>query len=104
VVERTFAWLNQFRHLRVRYDKRADIREAFLSLGCALICWAYSCPRRYPVGIRSGGPSFLAQGLPAECGHSLPRSRADRRSSAPQRLPLSAYPLACYWPAYLRLC
>ena len=23
----------------VRYDKRADIHEAFLSLGCALICW-----------------------------------------------------------------
>ena len=39
VVERTFAWLNQFRRLRVRYDKRADIDEAFLSLGCALICW-----------------------------------------------------------------
>jgi transposase len=34
VVERTFAWLNQFRRLRVRYDKRADIHEAFLSLGC----------------------------------------------------------------------
>ncbi|HEV3215505.1 MAG TPA: IS5 family transposase [Vicinamibacterales bacterium] len=39
VVKRTFAWLNQFRRLRVRYDKRADIHEAFLSLGCALICW-----------------------------------------------------------------
>ena len=26
VVERTFAWLNQFRRLRLRYDKRADIR------------------------------------------------------------------------------
>jgi transposase len=25
VVERTFAWLNQFRRLRVRYEKRADI-------------------------------------------------------------------------------
>ena len=33
VVERTFAWLNQFGRLRVRYDKRADIHEAFLSLG-----------------------------------------------------------------------
>lgn len=32
-VERTFAWLNQFRCLRVRYEKRADIHEAFLSLG-----------------------------------------------------------------------
>jgi hypothetical protein len=27
------------RHLHVRYDKRTDIHEAFLSLGCALICW-----------------------------------------------------------------
>jgi transposase len=39
VVERTFAWLNQFRRLRVRYDKRADIHEAFVTLACALICW-----------------------------------------------------------------
>lgn len=39
VVERTFAWLNQFGRLRVRNDKRADIHEAFLSLGCAWICW-----------------------------------------------------------------
>jgi transposase len=38
VVERTFAWLNQFRRLRVRYEKRADIHEAFLSLACTLIC------------------------------------------------------------------
>jgi len=41
VVERTFAWLNQFRRLRVRYEKQADIHEAFLSLGCALICWRF---------------------------------------------------------------
>ena len=41
VVERTFAWLNQFRRLRVRYEKRADIHEAFLSLGCVLICWRF---------------------------------------------------------------
>ena len=39
VVERTFAWLNQFRRLRVRYEKPADMHEALLSLGCALICW-----------------------------------------------------------------
>jgi hypothetical protein len=38
---RKFAWLNQFRRLRVCYDKRPDIREAFLSLGCALICWQW---------------------------------------------------------------
>jgi transposase len=41
VVERTFAWLSQFRRLRVRYEKRADMHEAFLSLACALICWNF---------------------------------------------------------------
>ncbi|MFZ3214167.1 MAG: IS5 family transposase [Terriglobales bacterium] len=41
VVERTFAWLNQFRRLRVRYEKRADIHEAFLSLACCLISWRF---------------------------------------------------------------
>ena len=25
--------------LRIRCDKHTDIHEAFLSLGCALICW-----------------------------------------------------------------
>ncbi len=39
VVERTIAWLHQFRRLRVRYEKRAEIHEAFLSLGCCLICF-----------------------------------------------------------------
>lgn len=39
VVERTIAWLHQFRRLRVRYEKRADIHEAFLSIGCGLICF-----------------------------------------------------------------
>ena len=39
VVERTFAWLNHFRRLRVRDERRADIHQAFLSLGCALICF-----------------------------------------------------------------
>ena len=39
VVERTFAWLNQFRRLRIRDERRADIHHAFLTLGCALICF-----------------------------------------------------------------
>ena len=37
VVERTIAWLHQFRRLRVRYELRSDIHKAFLSLGCVLI-------------------------------------------------------------------
>ena len=39
VVERTFAWLHQFKRLLVRYERRADIHEAFLALGCCLICF-----------------------------------------------------------------
>jgi transposase len=39
VVERTLAWLGQFRRLTIRYERRVDIHEAFLSLGCALICF-----------------------------------------------------------------
>lgn len=39
VVERTLAWLHQFRRLRIRYERRADIHEAFLSIGCSLICF-----------------------------------------------------------------
>jgi transposase len=39
VVERTLSWVNRFRRLNVRYERRADIHEAFLALGCALLCW-----------------------------------------------------------------
>lgn len=38
VVERTLSWLHQFRRLRIRYERRADIHQAFLTLGCAIIC------------------------------------------------------------------
>jgi IS5 family transposase len=41
VVERTFAWLNRFRRLSIRYERRLDIHTAFLHLGCALVCWNY---------------------------------------------------------------
>lgn len=41
VVERTFAWLARYRRLAVRYERRADIHLAFLTLGCALICFNY---------------------------------------------------------------
>jgi len=41
VVERTLSWLHQFRRLRTRYDRRPDLHEAFMSLGCAMICFNY---------------------------------------------------------------
>ena len=38
VAERTLAWLNRCRRLPIRYERRADLHQAFLDLGCALIC------------------------------------------------------------------
>jgi len=37
-VERTICWLHQFRRLRTRWERRADIHQAFLSLACSIIC------------------------------------------------------------------
>ena len=37
-VERTFAWLKNFRRLRIRTERRADVHQAILSLACSLIC------------------------------------------------------------------
>lgn len=39
VVERTHAWLHNFRRLRVRFERLADIHEAFLKIACCVICW-----------------------------------------------------------------
>lgn len=39
VVERTLAWLARYRRLTIRYERRLDIHQAFLTLGCALICF-----------------------------------------------------------------
>ena len=39
VVERTFAWINQFRRLRVRYEQHACLYQALLIIACAIICW-----------------------------------------------------------------
>ena len=41
VVERTLAWLHRFRRLNLRYERRDDVHQAFLTLGCALITWNY---------------------------------------------------------------
>lgn len=39
VVEQSIALLHWFRRLRIRWEIRDDIHEAFLHLACALICW-----------------------------------------------------------------
>ena len=83
VVERTFAWLHHFKRLLVRYDRRHKIHEAFLAIGCCLVCFPDSAthcdsssnsaivdaavlaverplpsrsPRRWPATWRVGGP------------------------------------------------
>ena len=39
VVERGFAHLHNFRRLRTRYERRADIHQAFLTLACSILCF-----------------------------------------------------------------
>ena len=41
VVERTLAWLHGFRRLRTRFDRKATVHQAFLTLGIALIGWNF---------------------------------------------------------------
>ena len=41
VVERTFAWLHNFRRLRIRWERDPIMHTAFLTLACAAICWRY---------------------------------------------------------------
>ncbi len=41
VVERTLSWLHQMRRLRIRCERRDDIHNAFLTLGCIVICGFY---------------------------------------------------------------
>jgi transposase len=38
VAERTLAWLARYRRLTIRYERLEAIHQAFLDLGCALIC------------------------------------------------------------------
>lgn len=39
IVERTISWLNRYRRLLVRWDKRPDSYLAFLHIACAHITW-----------------------------------------------------------------
>jgi Transposase DDE domain len=39
VVEGAIALLHWFRRLRIRWEIRDDIHHAFVTLGCAIICW-----------------------------------------------------------------
>ncbi|EFD71855.1 transposase [Streptomyces lividans TK24] len=64
VVERTITWLQGFRRLRIRWERRDDIHEAFLGLAVRLITHRHvrrlrqdllalstRCPPRRPRGV-----------------------------------------------------
>jgi transposase len=36
-IERTFAWIQNFRRLVVRYDRKIEMFDAYLQLGCTII-------------------------------------------------------------------
>jgi hypothetical protein len=38
-VEQAFALLHQFKRLAVRWERRTELHDAFVSLACGLICW-----------------------------------------------------------------
>ncbi|MFG2409088.1 IS5 family transposase [Streptomyces brevispora] len=46
VVEQTFALLHQFKRLAVRWERRLELHDAFVSLACSLICWRRLKKRR----------------------------------------------------------
>jgi IS5 family transposase len=39
VVEQTFALLHHFKRLAVRWERRTELHDAFVSFPCSLICW-----------------------------------------------------------------
>jgi transposase len=39
VFERKHAWLRSFRRLSICIERHAEVHEAFLKLGCCLVCW-----------------------------------------------------------------
>ncbi|MGY0064257.1 hypothetical protein ACWY4P_48835 [Streptomyces sp. LZ34] len=39
VVEQTFTLLHQYKRLAVRWERRIELYDSFLSLACSLICW-----------------------------------------------------------------
>jgi transposase len=63
VVERTLAWFARFRRLAVRYERRADVFEAFHRLAAALIClgfvrrWRCPAPKATPAAASRRRPA-----------------------------------------------
>jgi hypothetical protein len=46
-IEQTIALLHWFRRLRIRWEIRDDIHEAFMTLAAAIICWRHLTRRSF---------------------------------------------------------
>ena len=44
IIERSIAWLHQFRRLKIRYERLDSVHQTFLTIACALICWNFLKP------------------------------------------------------------
>jgi len=73
VVERTVAWLNQLGRLRIRYERRPEIHEALLLLGCALICWNFLQPGFCESLLHRVGTRYLPSRCHASSGGTAAR-------------------------------
>lgn len=72
VVERTIAWLHGFRRLRIRWERRDDIHEAFLGLAVCLITHRHV--QRLCQTPDLGGHAACAASSPGEDGGAFTKS------------------------------
>jgi len=40
-IERSLSWFHQFRRLRIRWDRKPEVHQAFLSLAATVICYRF---------------------------------------------------------------
>lgn len=60
-----FALLHNFKRLAVRWERRTELHDAFVSLACSLICWRRASEAQERLtGVRAGqGPDGLLQNV-----------------------------------------
>jgi ribosomal protein S18 acetylase RimI-like enzyme len=81
MTERTIALLHWFRRLRIRWEIRDDIHEAFMPLAAAIICWRHP-GRRTCRRSRSWPPRWTGStARPSLTRRRYGRSRSTRRYS-----------------------
>ncbi len=80
---RTFVWLNRFRHQHFRCEKRGDIHEGLLLLGCSLICRNF-----LPATPLAKYTGIIQLGLRPACSEGEPVIRGPIRACRRLRSPI----------------